>query len=49
MLIYTFSKNLWQENDFHKGQRFKLCATGDQWGNIGEINAFRAKISVEGH
>ena len=35
--------------DFHKGQRFKLCATGDQWGNIGEINAFRAKISVEEH
>ena len=33
--------------DFEKGQRFKLCATGDQWGGIGEINAFIAKISVE--
>lgn len=33
--------------DFHKGQRFKLCATGDQWGDIGEINAFIANISVK--
>ena len=33
--------------DFEKGQRFKLCVTGDQWGGIGDINAFHAKISVE--
>ncbi|MCG9126150.1 hypothetical protein JT359_00990 [Candidatus Poribacteria bacterium] len=32
---------------FDQGKRFKLCATGDQWGGIGGINAFRAKISVE--
>lgn len=32
---------------FDCGQRFKLCATGDQWGGIGDINAFHAKISVE--
>ncbi len=32
---------------FDQGQRFKLCATGDQWGGIGDINAFVAKISVE--
>lgn len=32
---------------FDRGQRFKLCATGDQWGEIGDINAFVAKISVE--
>ncbi len=32
---------------FDRGQRFKLCATGDQWGGIGDINAFHAKISVE--
>ena len=32
---------------FNRGQRFKLCATGDQWGGIGGINAFVAKISVE--
>ena len=32
---------------FSRGQRFKLCATGDQWGGIGDINAFHAKISVE--
>ena len=32
---------------FDRGQRFKLCATGDQWGGIGGINAFHAKISVE--
>ena len=32
---------------FNRGQRFKLCATGDQWGGIGDINAFHAKISVE--
>ena len=34
--------------DFDHGQRFKLCATGDQWGGIGGINAFHARISVEG-
>ena len=34
--------------DFSQGQCFKLCATGDQWGGIGGINAFHAKISVEG-
>ena len=33
--------------DFNRGQRFKLCTTGDQWGGIGGINAFHAKISVE--
>ena len=32
---------------FDRGQRFKLCATGHQWGEIGDINAFHAKISVE--
>ena len=32
---------------FDQGQRFKLCATGDQWGGVGTINAFVAKISVE--
>ena len=32
---------------FSRGQRFKLCATGDQWGGVGGINAFHAKISVE--
>ena len=32
---------------FDRGQRFKLCATGDQWGGIGDINAFVAKIRVE--
>ena len=32
---------------FDQGQRFKLCATGDQWGGVGGINAFHAKISVE--
>ena len=32
---------------FDRGQRFKLCATGDQWGGPGTINAFQAKISVE--
>ena len=32
---------------FDQGQRFKLCATGDQWGGTGGINAFVAKISVE--
>ena len=32
---------------FDRGQRFKLCATGDQWGGVGTINAFVAKISVE--
>ena len=30
---------------FDRGQRFKLCATGDQWGGIGDINAFVAKNS----
>lgn len=34
--------------DFNQGQHFKLCATGDRWGGIGDINAFHAKISVEG-
>ncbi len=33
--------------DFDKGQLFKLCATGDQWGGVGGINAFVAKITVE--
>ncbi len=33
--------------EFHQGQRFKLCATGDQWGGIGDINAFHAKVSIE--
>ena len=32
---------------FNRGQRFKLCATGDQWNEIGDINAFHARISVE--
>lgn len=32
---------------FHRGQRFKLCATGDQWGGVGDINAFHARISIE--
>ena len=32
---------------FDQGQRFKLCATGNQWGGVGSINAFHAKISVE--
>ena len=32
---------------FNRGQRFKLCVTGDQWGGIGGINAFHTKISVE--
>ncbi len=32
---------------FSRDQRFKLCVTGDQWGGIGDINAFHAKISVE--
>ncbi len=32
---------------FHRGQRFKLCATGHQWGEIGDINAFHAKIAIE--
>ncbi len=32
---------------FDRGQRFKLCGTGDQWGGIGDINAFHAKIRVE--
>ncbi len=32
---------------FDRGQRFKLCATGDQWGGIGDINGFHAKVSVE--
>lgn len=32
---------------FNRGQRFKLCATGHQWGEIGDINAFYAKISVK--
>ncbi|MYF97944.1 hypothetical protein F4212_02245, partial [Candidatus Poribacteria bacterium] len=33
--------------NFDKGQLFKLCATGDQWGGVGGINAFHAKITVE--
>ena len=32
---------------FDRGQRFKLCATGDQWGGPGTINAFHAKISIQ--
>ncbi len=32
---------------FNRGQRFKLCVTGNQWGEIGDINAFHAKISVK--
>ena len=32
---------------FDRGQRFKLCATGHQWGGIGGINAFQARIFVE--
>ena len=32
---------------FSRGQRFKLCATGSQWGEVGEINAFHAKVYVE--
>ena len=32
---------------FNRGQRFKLCVTGDQWGGIGGINAFHAKIAVK--
>ncbi len=32
---------------FKRGQRFKLCATGDQWGGVGDINAFHVKIAVE--
>ena len=32
---------------FDRGQRFKLCATGDQWGGPGTINAFHAKVSVD--
>lgn len=33
--------------NFDKGQLFKLCATGDQWGGVGGKNAFIAKIIVE--
>ena len=32
---------------FDRGQRFKLCATGEQWGGAGTINAFLAKISIQ--
>lgn len=32
---------------FDQGKLFKLCATGDQWGGIGGINAFHATVSVE--
>lgn len=32
---------------FHQGQRFKLCAIGDQWGGVDGINAFVAKITIE--
>lgn len=32
---------------FERGQRFKLCATGDQWGGPETINAFQAKVFVE--
>ena len=32
---------------FDRGQRFKLCVTGNQWDGIDSINAFVAKISVE--
>ena len=33
--------------EFERGQHFKLCATGDQWGGPGTINAFHAKVSVD--
>ncbi len=33
--------------DFDKGQLFKLCVTGDQWGGAGAINAYVAKITVD--
>lgn len=32
--------------EFDRGQRFKLCVTGDQWGGVGGINAFVANINV---
>ena len=32
---------------FDQGQRFKLCANGNQWSDIGDINAFHARVSVE--
>ena len=32
---------------FNQGQRFKLCAAGNQWGGTETINAFHAKISVK--
>ena len=36
---------------FNQGQRFKLCATGDEdgWCEEGSVNAFHARISVEGN
>ena len=34
---------------FEQGQRFKLCATGSRRSEKGSINAFHAKISVEGN
>ena len=32
---------------FSRGQRFKLCASGSQWSEIGDMNAFHARVSVE--
>ena len=34
---------------FEQGQLFKLCATGSRWSEKESINAFHAKISVEGN
>ena len=36
-------------HSFNQGQRFKLCATGDEdgWCEEGSVNAFHARISVE--
>lgn len=36
---------------FDQGQRFKLCAIGDEegWCGEGDVNAFHARISVEEH
>ena len=33
---------------FDHGQLFRLCATGNRWSEKGSINAFIAKVSVEG-
>ena len=35
------------KHSFDKGQLFKLCATGDQWGGVGGINAFLARVTIE--